>query len=377
MVNMKIGKTIFGISLFIAFMAIFGFEAIHRYRDEAVLVSTRKGSSSTLLKGPAVTVCVDPNEIIGEGAFQSEVTTNFEDGVKRLCDLNDSSNDIIQFKQCFEKKYLNTSEMIKTILLNMTKSTSNWIEKISQFSYGKCQALQHYGELGNDAGLNALSIQLNPIRKYVFFLHDPDFFFINQNSIAMPRIESKIGLGGKKMVLKYQHLSALEHILINRESSPCIEDTNYKYSHCIRKYVLKEAGCSLSFEKNTFDVDGCDSNQKILNFFETYYKLVRADLDQIVKKTGCLSPCSYMEYVLTGEEVYAYENVSNNKEELTLKLDYASTQLTIKEEILVYPIESFLAEIGGSLGMFLGFSLFMLWDLFEYAFGVFFRSGKF
>ena len=77
MVNMKIGKTIFGISLFIAFMAIFGFKALHRYQDQAVLVSTRKGSSGHLLKGPAVTLCVDPDQMIGEGAFQSEVVTNF------------------------------------------------------------------------------------------------------------------------------------------------------------------------------------------------------------------------------------------------------------------------------------------------------------
>ena len=42
---------------------------------------------------------------------------------------------------------------------------------------------------------------------------------------------------------------------------------------------------------------------------------------------------------------------------------YSSNSLTIKEEALVYPFMSFFAELGGSLGLFLGFSFLTLWDL--------------
>ena len=35
---------------------------------------------------------------------------------------------------------------------------------------------------------------------------------------------------------------------------------------------------------------------------------------------------------------------------------YSSNSLTLKEETLLYPFESFLAELGGALGLFLGFS---------------------
>ena len=43
---------------------------------------------------------------------------------------------------------------------------------------------------------------------------------------------------------------------------------------------------------------------------------------------------------------------------------YSSNSLTIKEETLLYPFESFLAEFGGSLGLFLGFSFLTIWDIF-------------
>ena len=42
---------------------------------------------------------------------------------------------------------------------------------------------------------------------------------------------------------------------------------------------------------------------------------------------------------------------------------FSTTTLTIKEETLLYPFQSFLAEAGGSLGLFLGFSFLNVWNL--------------
>ena len=41
---------------------------------------------------------------------------------------------------------------------------------------------------------------------------------------------------------------------------------------------------------------------------------------------------------------------------------FSSTTLTLKQETLVYPTASFIAEVGGSLGLFVGFSFLNLWD---------------
>ena len=40
--------------------------------------------------------------------------------------------------------------------------------------------------------------------------------------------------------------------------------------------------------------------------------------------------------------------------------------MSVYEEVRVYPFESFLAEVGGALGLFLGFSFIMIWDLLIY-----------
>ena len=41
---------------------------------------------------------------------------------------------------------------------------------------------------------------------------------------------------------------------------------------------------------------------------------------------------------------------------------FPSTEITLEEEEYVYPFISFVAEFGGALGMFLGFSFLMVLD---------------
>ena len=36
-----------------------------------------------------------------------------------------------------------------------------------------------------------------------------------------------------------------------------------------------------------------------------------------------------------------------------------------RKEVEVYPFQSFVSEFGGALGLFVGFSFMMIWDIFE------------
>ena len=42
---------------------------------------------------------------------------------------------------------------------------------------------------------------------------------------------------------------------------------------------------------------------------------------------------------------------------------YANNEVLEKTEVLVYDTVSLIAEFGGALGLFLGFSFLMVWDL--------------
>ena len=67
------------------------------------------------------------------------------------------------------------------------------------------------------------------------------------------------------------------------------------------------------------------------------------------KLTGCLLPCSYTHYSLSNSNSFA----SNETE---FVISYALTDLITEEEMLVFPLDSLVSELGGALGLFLGFS---------------------
>ena len=54
---------------------------------------------------------------------------------------------------------------------------------------------------------------------------------------------------------------------------------------------------------------------------------------------------------------------------------YSNTEFVVYEEALLYPLASFMAEVGGSLGLFLGFSLLGLWDLIVSGFHIMYNKS--
>ena len=79
----------------------------------------------------------------------------------------------------------------------------------------------------------------------------------------------------------------------------------------------------------------------------------------IVNTTGCQKPCHFKVYDRIGYEGFPAFNITG------LNLDFAGEEVTIEKEVEGYNEVMLLSDLGGSLGMLLGFSFYMLWDVFE------------
>ena len=55
-------------------------------------------------------------------------------------------------------------------------------------------------------------------------------------------------------------------------------------------------------------------------------------------------------------------NTETNGEHLIMSLWSINNDISVEIEDLVYPWSSMVAEIGGTLGLFVGFSFMMIWD---------------
>ena len=84
-----------------------------------------------------------------------------------------------------------------------------------------------------------------------------------------------------------------------------------------------------------------------------FLELSMSESEQISNITGCLEPCHYKKYILLAEQVIKSK-----------RFKFSPWALSTNTR-LIYPVSTLVAEFGGTLGLFLGFSFISLWDNFD------------
>ena len=102
------------------------------------------------------------------------------------------------------------------------------------------------------------------------------------------------------------------------------------------------------------ELDICFTLDQFKRFDEKYFNL-SVGLKSDVEKTGCLFPCTYTRYEAEYTKKLFFEQFG-------FGFQLGSLTTTVRREYYIYPALSFISDIGGTLGLFVGFSFFMLWD---------------
>ena len=94
---------------------------------------------------------------------------------------------------------------------------------------------------------------------------------------------------------------------------------------------------------------------------QLYSDLGDGDRENIETRTGCLYPCTFLEYRV------AHTRRRPNKVS-ALMISFGSMATTVRRETCSYSSLSLVSDIGGTLGLFIGFSFFAIWEFAESAF---------
>ena len=192
---------------------------------------------------------------------------------------------------------------------------------------------------------------------YIFWVHDEDFFLTNINPFSTP---------GKLWWIKgnelngtgfYRDLTLTKHKRLNQDRKPCESDPSYSFTVCIKEKLSEKLGCRLPWDKwSQQERVVCTSEEQFNRFESSYGELANADADRIIQITGCKEPCNFKEYKFVDSSPTAMTKPGSIA-------FWAATQKTHREEeVLLYPFTSLIAEFGGSLGLFLGFSFLSIWQ---------------
>ena len=80
----------------------------------------------------------------------------------------------------------------------------------------------------------------------------------------------------------------------------------------------------------------------------------------LTKITKCKKPCHYKRYSFLGDQRVSSTGAGTGL--VTFSVWAVSNDTMVEKEQLVYPFSSLVAEFGGTLSLFLGFSIMSLWD---------------
>ena len=141
---------------------------------------------------------------------------------------------------------------------------------------------------------------------------------------------------------------------MNKAESPCIDKLDYKYHECISQKIITEVGCKPFWMNDSKSLlSECSKMAQVMELMDNLSSLKYMHEEHISHYYNCLKPCSYIEYQLA-EEPMQFESKKKNVTEIFIS--FSRTTMTVEKEIDAYPAGSFVAEYGGLLGLFIGYS---------------------
>ena len=182
---------------------------------------------------------------------------------------------------------------------------------------------------------------------------------------------------------------------MNHEERCSQSGTRPNVTKCITRFIEEKAGCTLPVQdSNLNNVTRCTNITTIHKYLEmnrecyndkiyvlnsdTFYFMIRlvcmSDEGEIYKLTGCMSSCikdeldiveaSEMVSVKTWDTL-GYEDLEYGRKALKLYLYFINGQYDEREQYVIYDYNSFIADVGGYMGLLLGISMQSMYEIVE------------
>ena len=156
----------------------------------------------------------------------------------------------------------------------------------------------------------------------------------------------------------------IDTININKSNYTCTDENSNRFMHCMENYYSKKLGCLLPWAmKNEINngsinlINLCEGTERFKEFKNIAMNILKSDANKELKNEGCFIPnCLQRSWKIETEKVV--ERTQNNN--IITGLDYYLPDhmaVLVREEVKLYTLINFFAEVGGYLGLLLGESL--------------------
>ena len=187
-------------------------------------------------------------------------------------------------------------------------------------------------------------------------MHVPNFAEVYGSQFLLKKVDQPRSSYRRKIIISKSYLKALD-----QPSERCAKYTKTpNVSACIAKFIEGQLGCSAGIQgSGSPQKITCNNVTQLLTWQTLANELHEADANKIYDITGCLASCEKDEYhEIVGS--LTKSNIPPHDTLLSFRIMQGSYQ--VMEQYLLYDFDSFIADVGGLMGLLLGFSVLSIYN---------------
>ena len=179
---------------------------------------------------------------------------------------------------------------------------------------------------------------------------------------------------GDHYMIRYK-ISRTKKISLNLPSEPCSNSISPNTSYCIAKWIQDKIGCTMNLHGTGIldELPHCKTESQVMQLGQILSKLKFADAKIVYEQTGCMAGCEKHIYgkLEQTQRSSPFSLRSCKKMNIpctlgvTLWIPHAEITYPGTKQYVVYDFSSFIADVGGYMGLLLGFSALSLYNELE------------
>ena len=245
--SLLLAKSCLQLALLICFLAWFGIPLIKKYYNNDIILVTSK-MDGTKIRAPAVTICLATATDHGTG-WKGDVhnITSFGDVLRHTCQMKTDN-----ITACIEQETFSQTEVIPKVVKGWTKKESLmnpdfWQDDFRVTWRGRCYRLLYPQKVSKEVDTDAIFFLFNGNHSYWIDIHDPNYYIMNYNPLALKVNRIKTGANARRGLYMYYELQIHEEL--NIPEDPCVEDQLYSFQACVQESLSHKVGCRLKWDK--------------------------------------------------------------------------------------------------------------------------------
>ena len=242
---------------------------------------------------------------------------------------------------------------------NLAKSnnTNLWTSKFydfSDFEDGFCHTYDPPGKSDPDfISRTYFMISNNPDylnQKYQIFIHERGQFWPRYNMMSFGQPDPLTLSPNKELEISF---SINKIRKLRKKGTECVKETEFSFTKCLHEYAIFTSKCHIGLDEKNCTKEG------FISYFKILVNLKRHNIAYVKRISGCYPKCKHTIYTL---EVHERTKEGHSNWTSEVYIQPKSSEVKYSTEYYSFDINDLISNIGGNLGLFLGWSLLTFFE---------------